>query len=154
MKKQEGFFIATVAALIIGFAAIYRLLVGVPAPQFILPAGFPTINGFLVIWAFLFVIWAIASYFVYGVKIHPRRKRNIFLNCLIQIIFIFIWCYMVFSAGNFPGALAVAIANLILAVVIWFMYLVTHRYGGYLYTSIVVWSAYLIYLSIALVVKN
>ena len=75
MKKQEGFFIATVAALIIGFAAIYRLLVGVPAPQFILPAGFPTINGFLVIWGFLFVIWAVASYFVYGVK-SPSLSRS------------------------------------------------------------------------------
>jgi len=47
-----------------------------------------------------------------------------------------------------------SIAILLLSIVIWFMYLVTHRYGGYLFTPVVIWMLYQIYLSAALLINN
>ena len=76
------------------------------------------------------------------------------LNSLMLVIGIFIWHYMIFGAVNPAGALAVSAAILLLGVVVWFMYLVTHRYGGYLFTSMVIWLIFLLYLSISLTVKN
>lgn len=157
MKKIDSFTISSIIGLGIGYAAIIRLLLpltGEKMTGFQLPGGFPSTAGFLVIWAFLFILWGIGCFFVYSIKLSPRRKRNIFLNSLILIIGIFIWHFLVFSAANFTGALAVSIAILLLAVVVWFMYLVTHRYGGYLFTPMIVWLLFQLYLSIALVRLN
>ena len=119
-----------------------------------LPAGFPTRTGMIVIWGFLLAIWGIGCRFVYSVKLSDRRKRNIFLNSLILEGGILIWNFMIFGAVNLPGALAVCIALLLLGVIVWFMYLLTHRYGGYLFTPVMIWMLYLLYLSISLTVKN
>ena len=156
-KKLSSFWICNIAGLLIGYFAIFRQLRSAGADVFAgtdLPAGFPSSAGLMVIWAFLFVLWGIGSYFVYSVPLRPRRERNIFLNSLILVIGIFIWNFLVFSSLNFPGSLAVAIAILLLAVVVWFMYLVIHRYGGYLFIPMMIWMVFLLYLSIALVVKN
>lgn len=154
MKRTGAFFPANVIALLIGLIGIIRQVLSAPALEINLPAGFPTATGFAVIWTFLFILWALATYFVYSAPFSPRRKRNIFLNSLMLIVGIFVWCYMVFSAVNVSGALAVSIAILLLALVLWAMYLVSHRYGGYLFTPVVVWMFYLLYLSISLVVRN
>ena len=66
----------------------------------------------------------------------------------------FVWNFLVFSGLNFSGALAVIIAVLVLAVVVWFMYLLVHRFGGYLFIPMMIWLAFLLYLSISLVLKN
>ena len=158
MKKNNSpFVIWSVLGIILGYIGIFRSLRRAD-PEIlsglVFPAGFPTKTGLLVIWGILFFIWAAGCYFVFSVNISPRRSRNIFLNGLILVIGIFVWNYMVFCAVNLPGALAVSIAVLILSVVIWFMYLVTHRYGGYLFTSMIIWQLYMLYLSVALVVKN
>ena len=157
MKKINSFGILNLIALAAGFAFIIRLL-NQTDPALIsnlnLPGGFPTRTGLIVIWGVLFLIWAVACLFVYSVKLSPRRIRNIFLNSIILVIGIFVWHYMLFSSVNLPGTLAVAIAILLLSIVIWFMYLVTHRYGGYLFSAVVVWHLFQLYLSIALVVKN
>ena len=155
MKKNNFFWIATAAVLIIVFIALLRLLSAAPdLSGVLLPAGFPTANGLLVIWGFLFLLWGIGTRFVYSAKLSPRRQRNIFLNSLILAGGIFIWNYMIFGAVNFSGALAVAAALLLLGVVVWFMYLVTHRYGGYLFIPMMIWLVYILYLSIAFAVKN
>ena len=149
--------ISGIAGLLIGYAGILRLILSsrvVKLSSLDLPAGFPTVNGLSVIWGFLFLIWAVGQYFVYTIKLSPRRARNIFLNSLMLVIGIFIWHYMIFGAVNPAGALAVSAAILLLGVVVWFMYLVTHRYGGYLFTSMVIWLIFLLYLSISLTVKN
>ncbi len=157
MKKNNIFGILSLVSLLFGYIAVFRLLsAGFPeiADTVSLPAGFPTCTGLQIIWAFLFLLWGISCFFVFSVHLSPRRKRNIFLNTLILILGIFTWNYMVFGAANFSGAIAIAIAILLLALVIWFMYLVTHRYGGYLFTPMMIWSVFILYLSIALTVKN
>ena len=157
MKKISSFWISTLVGLAIGYIAVCHLLQtnGMSALEgSSLPAGFPTAKGLLVIWGILFVLWGTGSRFVFSAGLSPRRMRNIFLNGLILIIGIFIWNFLVFEKVNFEGALAVAIAILLLALVVWFMYLVTHRYGGYLFISMMVWLVFLLYLSIALVIKN
>lgn len=157
MKKINSFGISNIIAVIIGYAAIiYQLRKPVTERfrQLNLPSGFPTINGLMVIWGILFLLWGIGCVFVYSIPLSPRRMRNIFLNSLILILGIFIWNYILFSAVNLPGTLALSIANLLLSVVVWFMYLVTHKYGGYLFTPVVIWQIYQLYLAIALVVKN
>lgn len=157
MKKVSSFWIWNLAGLVIGYLAVFRLLHSAGADTLagtILPAGFPTASGLMVIWAFLFLLWGCGIYFVYSVPLRPRSIRNIFLNSLILVIGIFVWNFLVFSGLNFQGAFAVAVAILVLAVVVWFMYLVVHRYGGYLFIPMVIWLAFVLYLSIALVVKN
>ena len=157
MKKINFFGVLNIFALAFGYASIFRQM-RISDPEllsgFILSAGFPTRSGLLVIWAFLYICWAFACVFVYSANLSPRRMRNIFLNSIVLIIGIFTWVFLLFGAANLSGALAVSIALLLLAVVIWFMYLVTHRYGGYLFTSIIVWLIYQLYLCIALVIKN
>lgn len=157
MKKINAFGIFNIIALVFGYAAIFRLL-RTTDPELVsqlnLPAAFPTRTGLLVIWAILFVLWAAGCTFVYSAQLSPRRLRNIFLNSLILIIGIFIWHFMLFSSVNLTGALAVSIAILLLAVIVWFMYLVTHRYGGYLFTPMIVWELFLLYYSISFVVRN
>ncbi len=157
MKKINAFGIFNIIALVFGYAAIFRLL-RTTDPELIsqlnLPAAFPTRTGLLVIWAILFVLWAVGCTFVYSVNLSPRRLRNIFLNSLILIIGTFIWHFMLFSSVNLPAVLAISIAVLLLTVVVWFMYLVTHRYGGYLFSPMVVWELFQLYLSISFVVRN
>lgn len=157
MKKINSFGIFNIAGLAIGYISLLRLL-NTQVPENIsnlsLPAGFPTTKGFMVIWGILFLFWAWGCFYVYSINLSPRRMRNIFLNSLILIIGIFIWHYILFNTVNLPGTLALSIADLLLSVVVWFMYLVTHRYGGYLFTSVVVWQLYQLYLSISLLVKN
>ncbi len=157
MKKINPFGIGNIIAIIIGYAALFRLLSQPLTDVFTsitLPAGFPTKSGLLVIWGLFSVLWIASCLFVYSIPLSPRRMRNIFLNSLILIIGIFTWHYMLFFSANVSGTLAVAIADILLTVVVWFMYLVTHRYGGYLFTPVVIWHIYQIYLSIALVIKN
>ncbi len=157
MKKVSSFWVWNLAGLLIGYLAIFRVLNAAGTDALsgtVLPAGFPTAAGLMVIWGFLFLLWAIGCFFVYSIPLRPRRIRNIFLNSLILIIGIFIWNFLVFSGLNFQGALAVAIAILLLAVVVWFMYLLVHRYGGYLFIPMMIWLVFLLYLSIGLVVKN
>ena len=157
MKKINAFGITNLIALAFGYASIFRVLrIADPEnlSQISLPSGFPTRSGLLVIWAILFIIWAAACCFVYTVNFTPRRMRNIFLNSLVLIIVIYAWNFLLFSSVNLTGALAVTIAELLLSIVVWFMYLVTHRYGGYLFTSLVIWNLYQLYLCIALVVLN
>lgn len=157
MKKVSLFWIGNLLGLLIGYAAIFRVLRNAAPAAFAeadLPAGFPTTAGLMVIWGFLFLLWGIGCFFVYSVPLRPRRIRNIFLNSLILIIGIFIWNFMIFGSANFPGALAVAIAVLLLALVVWFMYLVIHRYGGYLFIPMMIWLAFILYLSIGLVIRN
>ncbi len=150
MKKINVFGICNIIGLAFGYAAIFRLL-RTTDPALISnlkqPAGFPTRTGLLVIWAIIFVFWAVGCTFVYSVQLSPRRMRNIFLNCLILIVGIFI-------SVNLTGTLAISIATLLLSIVIWFMYLVTHRYGGYLFTPVVIWELFQLYLSISFVVRN
>lgn len=157
MKKINVFGICNIIGLAFGYAAIFRLL-RTTDPALISnlkqPAGFPTRTGLLVIWAIIFVFWAVGCTFVYSVQLSPRRMRNIFLNCLILIVGIFIWHFMLFSSVNLTGTLAISIATLLLSIVIWFMYLVTHRYGGYLFTPVVIWELFQLYLSISFVVRN
>lgn len=157
MKKKSAFFIVQIIGLVIGFAGTVRVLLAseetFPGAA-VLPAGFPSTTGLTVIWGFLFLLWGIGSFFVYKVKLSPRRERNIFLNSLILIIGIFVWNFLLFGQMNLSGALAVIIAALLLAVVVWFMYLVTHRYGGYLFIPMMIWLCFALYLSIALVTKN
>ncbi len=157
MKKINPFGIGNIIAVIIGYAALFRLLSQPLTDVFTsitLPAGFPTKSGLLVIWGLFSVLWIASCLFVYSIPLSPRRMRNIFLNSLILIIGIFTWHYVLFFSANVSGTLAVAIADILLTVVVWFMYLVTHRYGGYLFTPVVIWHIYQIYLSIALVIKN
>ena len=157
MKKLDPFGIGNITAILIGFASLCWLLSQPSSESFTalsMPAGFPTKTGLMVSWGIFSALWIAGCTFVYSVKLSPRRMRNIFLNGLILIIGIFIWHYLLFSAVNLPGTLAVSIATLLLTVIVWFMYLVTHRYGGYLFTPIVVWHLYQLYLSISLVVKN
>lgn len=157
MKKVSSFWIGNLAGLLIGYLAIFRLLKAAGDDALagtVLPAGFPTAAGLMVIWAFLFLLWGIGTYFVYSIPLKPRSIRNIFLNSLILIIGIFVWNFLVFSGLNFSGALAVIIAVLVLAVVVWFMYLLVHRFGGYLFIPMMIWLAFLLYLSISLVLKN
>ena len=157
MKNKSAFGISSVIGLVIGYAAIVRLLLvkGMSALDgTVLPAGFPSQTGFIVIWGFLFLLWALGSRFVYSVKLSPRRERNIFLNSLILVIGIFIWNYLIFGSLNIMGALAVSAALLLLGVIVWFMYLVTHRYGGYLFIPMMIWLCYILYLSIAMAVRN
>ena len=157
MKKINAFGTFNIIGIIIGFAGVIRLLTKPETEAFAalnLPSGFPTRSGFIVIWGILSLLWVAACLFVYSVSLSPRRMRNIFLNSLILIIGIFVWHFMVFSAGNAAGAMALSIAMLLLAVVVWFMYLVIHRYGGYLFTPLVVWHLYQLYLGISLAVKN
>ena len=157
MKKINPFGFFNIFGLGIGYAAIFHLLNHNISENFLqlnLPAGFPSIAGTKVIWAILFLLWAVGCFYVYSVNLSPRRLRNIFLNSLILIIGLFIWNYMLFNTVNLPGTLAVSIATFLLSVVVWFMYLVTHKYGGYLFTPVVIWQIYQLYLAIALVVKN
>lgn len=157
MKKIDPFGIGNIIAILIGFASLCWLLSQPSSESFMSlskPAGFPTKTGLLVIWSIFSALWIAGCTFVYSVKLSPRRIRNIFLNSLILIIGIFIWHYLLFSAINLSGTLAVSIAIMLLTVIVWFMYLVTHRYGGYLFTPIVVWHLYQLYLSISFVVKN
>jgi len=157
MKKINSFGIFNIIGLVFGYFAIFRILNSNTIElyeKFTLPAGFPTRNGLFVIFGFLFVLWAFGCFFVYSVNLSLRRMRNIFLNSLILIIGIFIWVYILFIAMNLQGALAVSIAILLLSIVILFMYLVTHRYGGYLFTPVVIWMLYQIYLSAALLINN
>lgn len=157
MKKINILGTLSFVSLILGYAGITRILSAgesLVSNMVNLPAGFPTPAGLRIIWAFLFLLWGIGSFFVYSVSLSPRRKRNIFLNSLILVVVIFTWNYLVFSAANFSGALAIAIAAFLLSLVVWFMYLVIHRYGGYLFTPMMIWSVYMLYLSIALVVRN
>lgn len=157
MKKLSPFSIWSIFGIAVGFFAIVRLLNTADETklsELSLPAGFPTRTGLLVIWAILFLLWSIASCFVYSVGLSPRRKRNIFLNSIILVAGIFVWNFMIFSSVNLTGALAVCIAILLLGLVVWFMYLVSHRYGGYLFTSMIVWLLFLLYLSITLVIRN
>lgn len=157
MKKLSTFWILNLAGLLIGYFAIFRLLRSASSDVLAgteLPAGFPTASGLMVIWAFLFLLWGIGSYFVYSIRMRPRRARNIFLNSIVLVVGIFLWNFLLFSSLNLQGALAVAVAVLLLAVVVWFMYLLIHRYGGYLFIPMMIWLAFLLYLSIALVVKN
>lgn len=157
MKKINPFGIGNIICLGIGYAAIIRLLRSPLSDSFsglTLPGGFPSITGLMVIRAILFVFWAFGCTYVYSAQLSPRRMRNIFLNSLILIIGIFTWNYMLFSAANLAGTLAISVALLLLTVVVWFMYLVTHRNGGYLFTPMVIWQVYELYLSIALLVKN
>ena len=157
MKKINAFGISNIICLGIGYAAIVRLLRTPFTDKFFeldLPGGFPSGTGLMIIWAILFIAWAFGCTFVYSVDLSPRRMRNIFLNSLILIIGIFTWHYMLFNAVNLAGTLAISIALLLLTIVVWFMYLVTHRYGGYLFTPMFIWQIYQLYLSIALVVKN
>ena len=157
MKKINPFGIGNIIAIIIGYSALFRLL-SQPASEIFssitLPPGFPTKSGLLVIWGFFSILWIAGCLFVYSIPLSPRRMRNIFLNSLILIIGIFTWHYLLFSSVNLSGTLAVAIADILLTVVVWFMYLVTHRYGGYLFTPVVIWHLYQIYLCIVLVIKN
>lgn len=157
MKNKSAFGIYTVIGIVIGYAAIIRLLLakgmsGLEGTA--LPAGFPTPTGLIVIWGILFLLWALGCHFVYSVNLSPRRKRNIFLNSLILVIGIFIWHFLVFGSLNIMGALAVSAALLLLGVIVWFMYLVTHRYGGYLFIPVMIWLCFTLYLSISLAVRN
>lgn len=157
MKKINAFGTFNIIGILIGYAVVLRLLTRPETEAFAslqLPTGFPTRSGLIVIWGILSLLWIAACLFVYSVKLSPRRMRNIFLNSLILIIGIFSWHYMVFGAVNGAGAMAVSVATLLLAIVIWFMYLVTHRYGGYLFTPLVIWHLYQLYLGISLAVKN
>lgn len=157
MKKINAFGISNIICLGIGYAAIIRLLRAPFSDKFFelsLPGGFPSGRGLTIIWAILFITWAFGCTFVYSVKLSPRRMRNIFLNSLILIIGIFTWHYILFNTVNLTGTLAISIALFLLTIVVWFMYLVTHRYGGYLFTPMFIWQIYQLYLSIALVVKN
>lgn len=157
MKKTSPYFFGTVAANIVIYLGITRLLMTTGYDKLgetVLPAGFPTKGALTVIWVFLFLLWSIGSYFVYSVKMTPKRHQNIFMNGLILGGAIFAWHYVLFGLVNFPGTLALSIAILLVSVIVWFMYLVVHRYGGYLFTPVVVWTVYMLYLSIALVVKN
>ena len=157
MKNKSAFGIYNVIGIVIGYAAIIRLLLtkGMSGLDGIdLPGGFPSPNGLIVIWGFLFLLWALGSHFVYSVKLSPRRKRNIFLNSLILVIGIFIWHFLVFGSLNIMGALAVSAALLLLGVIVWFMYLVTHRYGGYLFIPVMIWLCFMLYISISLAVRN
>ena len=157
MKKINTFGFSNIIAIIIGYAAVIHYLKQPETESFStlnLPAGFPTRGGLIAIWGILCLLWAAACLFVYSVDLSPRRMRNIFLNSLILIIGIFSWHFMLFSAVNTGGTMAISIAILLLAVVVWFMYLVTHRYGGYLFTPLVIWHIYQLYLGISLVVKN
>ena len=116
MEKNKGFAIGSYIGVLIGYLAIFRLLRTTEFyehTEIALPAGFPTGTGLLVIWALLFLLWNLGSYFVYSIPLRPRRARNIFLNSLVLVIGIYTWNFMVFSAINFAGALAVAIAVLI-----------------------------------------
>ena len=119
-----------------------------------LPAGFPTHRGMIVIWAFLSVLTAGAGWYVFGERIQPRRKRNVFLNLVIFVLVTFMWTWFLYVLTNFAGAIALAVFMVILALVIWLMFLVTHRYGGYLFTPVVVWTLYCLYLSIGMLVVN
>lgn len=157
MKKTSPYFFGTVAANIVVYLGITRLLMTTGYDKLgdtVLPAGFPTKGALTVIWAFLFLLWSIGSYFVYSIKMTPKRHQNIFINGLILGGAIFAWHYVLFGLVNLPGTLALSIAILLVSVIVWFMYLVVHRYGGYLFTPVVVWTVYMLYLSIALVVKN
>ena len=157
MKKINSFGISNIIAIIIGYAALFRILSHPLTDVFTsttLPAGFPTKSGLLVIWGLFSILWIASCLFVYSIPLSPRRMRNIFLNSLILIIGIFIWHYLLFFSVNLTGTLAVSIADILLTVVVWFMYLVTHRYGGYLFTPVVIWHIYQIYLCIALVINN
>ncbi len=157
MKKTSPYFFGTVAANIVGYLGITRLLMTTGYDKLgetVLPAGFPTKGALTVIWAFLFLLWSIGSYFVYSIKMTPKRHQNIFVNGLILGGAIFAWHYVLFGLVNLPGTLALSIAILLVSVIVWFMYLVVHRYGGYLFTPVVVWTVYMLYLSIALVAKN
>ena len=155
--KKNAFSFWSIAAIVVGYIALIRLITSADPDRLSgisLPAGFPTRTGLIVIWGILFLLWSIGCVFVYSVRLSPRRKRNIFLNSIILAAGIYIWHFLVFGACNLPGALAVSIAILLLAVVVWFMYLVTHRYGGYLFTPSVVWLVFVLYLSISLAVRN
>ncbi len=157
MKKTSPYFFGTVAANIVVCLGITRLLMTTGYDKLgetVLPTGFPTKGALTVIWAFLFLLWSIGSYFVYSIKMTPKRHQNIFVNGLILGGAIFAWHYVLFGLVNLPGTLALSIAILLVSVIVWFMYLVVHRYGGYLFTPVVVWTVYMLYLSIALVVKN
>ena len=157
MKKINSFGIFNIVGLAVGYISLLRLLntpVSENLSNLVLPAGFPTAKGLIIIWGILFLIWAWGCFYVYSVNLSPRRMRNIFLNSLILIVGIFIWHYILFSTVNLSGTLALSIADLLLSVVVWFMYLVTHRYGGYLFSPVVVWQLYQLYLSISLLVKN
>lgn len=157
MKNKSAFGIWSIIGIALGYAAIVRLLLSKAQylPDVInLPAGFPTKTGLFVIWGFLFLLWGIGCHFVFSVKLSPRRKRNIFLNGLILVIGIFIWNFLIFGNMNPAGALAVSAALLLLALVVWMMYLVTHRYGGYLFIPMMIWLCFILYLSAALVIKN
>ena len=157
MKKMSAFSVWSIFGIAVGYFAIFRLLSTADETKLsalTLQAVFPTRTGLIVIWAILFLLWIVGSCFVYSVRLSPRRKRNIFLNSMILLAGIFVWNFMIFSSCNLTGALAVCISILLLGIVVWFMYLVSHRYGGYLFTSMMVWLLFLLYLSIALVVKN
>lgn len=157
MKKTSPYFFGTVAANIVAYLGITRLLITTGYSELgeaVLPAGFPTKGALIVIWAFLFLLWSIGGYFVYTIKMTPKRHQNIFVNGLILAAAVFAWHYVLFGLVNFSGTLALSIAILLIGVIVWFMYLVVHRYGGYLFTPIMVWTVYMLYLSIALVVKN
>ena len=157
MKKTSPYFFGTVAANIVAYLGILRLLTTTGYDKLgeaVLPGGFPTKGASMVIWGLLFLLWTVGSYFVYTVKMTPKRHQNIFANGLILAAAIFAWHYVLLGVVNFPGVLALSIAILLLTVIVWFMYLVTHRYGGYIFTPTVVWAVFMLYLGIALVVKN
>ena len=159
MKKgnNNGFKYLSILALIIGYAGIFKLLSGSETQlftNFIVPAEFPSRKGLLIIWGFLFILWGIGELFVYTIPLKPRRARNIFLNSIILVLGIFIWNFILFGSLNLLGALAISIAILILAIVVWLMYLVIHRYGGYLFTPMIIWLVFLLYLNIMLIIRN
>ena len=119
-----------------------------------LPAGFPSQRGLIYIWTFLLTLAGIGSWFVFTTDIPIRRKRNIFLDAIILGGAIYAWNLLLFQYGTPEAVMGMAIGEFLLGIVVWFMYLLVNRFGGYLLTPLVFWIAYSLYLSIALVVKN
>lgn len=157
MKKIGAFSISMIAGLVIGYAGLGSLLSKAnlsDTAELNLPAGFPSNTLNLVIWGILFILWGIGSCLLYAVELKPRRQRNIFLNSLILIVGIYLWHFMLFSAVNLSGALAISIALFMLGIVVWFMYLVIQRYAGYLFIPTIIWLIYMLYLSISVTVIN
>ena len=154
-RKSILFCILTAAVVFAGSAyTMIRQYGNSVLSNFTQPKAIPSSRGWFVIWAFLVFLWTLGSIPVFASKLSLRRKRNIFLNVIVLALLFFIWNYQFLIKANFTGAIAISIADLLLAVVVWLMYLVTDKIGGYLFTPTVVWSAFMIYLSVSAFVLN
>lgn len=119
-----------------------------------LPPTLPSMTGLLVICGFLSLVWGSSLSIVFAQDLKPRAKRNLVMNSLILFGTLFSWHFILLCRAMPAGALALAIAALLLAVIVWFMYLLVHRNAGYLFTPILVWIVFMIYLSIRIVMLN